>query len=128
MRLAPLALSGTMAVASWLMPAVGRAQFADAHPLEIRSVALSTASVPTFSPVEITADVAATYENPFDPDQIAVDAEVIAPDGKSVTVPGFLDVPCAWRRREAGNTWCPAGRLASASAMRRPSRGSTGWC
>ncbi len=93
MRLAPHAVSGTIAVALWLLPVAARAQLADARPLEVRGLALGAKTVATFAPVELTADIAASYDNPFDPDQIAVDAEVVAPDGKTVTVPGFLDVP-----------------------------------
>ncbi|MCY2990969.1 MAG: hypothetical protein NTY19_24300, partial [Planctomycetota bacterium] len=39
------------------------------------------------------ADIAATYENPFDPEQIAIDAEVTTPQGTLATVPGFYYVP-----------------------------------
>ena len=109
MRLAPLTVSGTIAVALWLMPAVAWAQLADARPLELRTVALSTDTVATFSPVELTADIAASYDNPFDPDQIAVDAEVIAPDGKAVTVPGFLDVPMRLETTRGSERLVPAG-------------------
>jgi len=84
-------------------------KLADARPLELRTVALSTETVATFSPVELTADIAASYDNPFDPDQIAVDAEVIAPDGKAVTVPGFFDVPMRLETTRGSERLVPGG-------------------
>lgn len=65
----------------------------DGRPLRVGVVKIDHARVETFSPVEISADVSATYDNPFDPDQVRVDAEVTRPDGRTVTVPGFYAVP-----------------------------------
>ncbi|MGC8643607.1 MAG: hypothetical protein ACP5XB_27430 [Isosphaeraceae bacterium] len=93
MRFAPVARSAALAAVCWLLPTVSSAQLADSRSLDIRDIRLSAASVPVGSPVEITADFAANYDNPFDPDQVAVDALVTTPGGKTVTVPGFLDVP-----------------------------------
>ena len=39
---------------------------------------------------ELKVDLTATYDNPFDPTDVAVDAEVTAPDGSHVSVPGFF--------------------------------------
>lgn len=91
----PLFLMTTYTLATlmlWLCPD-GRAQVADNRPLEIRKVTPSATDTPTFSLVEIRADIAATFDNPFDPAQIAVDAEVTAPGGKTLTIPGFVYVP-----------------------------------
>ena len=65
----------------------------DTRPLAVRSASLDRATVETFTPVELSADVAATYANPFDPAQIAVDAEITRPDGTRINVPGFYHVP-----------------------------------
>ena len=64
----------------------------DHRPLSIRAVALDKTSVETYEPMEATADIAATYDNPFDPDKIAVDAEVTDPAGRTIIVPGFYGV------------------------------------
>lgn len=61
--------------------------------LEIRSVSLSAERVARYERVELTVDLSATYGNPFDPEDVAVDATVTLPDGQSVSVPGFLDRP-----------------------------------
>ena len=66
-------------------------------------------SAETFSTVELTADVAATYDNPFDPDQIAVDAEVTTPEGKTLTVPGFHEVPMRLETRGGSERLVPSG-------------------
>ena len=39
--------------------------------------------------MEFTVDLDATYDNPFDPDQIALDAEFRTPSGKTERLPGF---------------------------------------
>jgi len=68
-------------------------QLADDRALAIRSTALDRVTVEVFSPVELAADIAATYDNPFDPDQVAVDAQITDADGRTVDVPGFYYVP-----------------------------------
>jgi hypothetical protein len=68
-------------------------KMSDDRPLRIRSVTADRQTVETFDAIELTADISATYDNPFDPDQIAVDAEVTAPDGRTATIPGFYHAP-----------------------------------
>ena len=43
--------------------------------------------------LELTFALAATYDNPFDPDDVRVNCEITGPDGAPVTVPAFLYVP-----------------------------------
>ena len=43
-----------------------------------------------FSRYELAFDLEANYENPFDPDDIAVDAVVGRPDGRQMTLPCFF--------------------------------------
>lgn len=68
-------------------------KLSDDRPLAIRSVSLAPEKAETYSLVEVKADLAATYDNPFDPEQIAVDAEITPPSGAAVTVPGFYYAP-----------------------------------
>ena len=63
------------------------------QPLALREVRLSSEKVACYERVEMTVDVSATYNNPFDPEDVAVDARVSLPDGKTADVPGFLDRP-----------------------------------
>ncbi len=64
----------------------------DNRPIAIGAATLDKSSTETYGFVEVTADIAATYDNPFDPEQIAVDAEVTDPAGRTVLVPGFYGV------------------------------------
>ncbi|HOS93893.1 MAG TPA: DUF5060 domain-containing protein, partial [Armatimonadota bacterium] len=65
----------------------------DHRALKLGAVTLDRAEIDVYSHVEIRADLEATYENPFDPEDIRVDAEVTAPDGRVRVVPGFYYVP-----------------------------------
>jgi hypothetical protein len=64
--------------------------YARHEPLAIRSVTLSASSVPEYGMVEIKVDLAATYENPFDPSDIRLDAHLSSPKGERIEIPGFL--------------------------------------
>jgi hypothetical protein len=59
----------------------------------IQSVVLSADSVPVYSRLELTVGLAATYSNPFDPEEVRLDARITGPDGQNLTVPGFFYSP-----------------------------------
>lgn len=82
---------------------------ADARPLAIAGARLDRDRVDILSPVTIDLDVHARYDNPFDPDQVAVDAEVAAPDGRRASLPGFYQTPFRVERSERGEALKPAG-------------------
>ncbi len=67
--------------------------FAQSAPLAIHSVSANASVVPRYSKLELTLHLTATYENPFDPDQIDVWAIFRAPNGRQIRVNGFLDQP-----------------------------------
>lgn len=56
---------------------------------EVRSVELLTPQVARYGRVELSADITGDWQNPFDPDQVAVDASFTAPSGERLRVPGF---------------------------------------
>jgi hypothetical protein len=56
----------------------------------IEQLKASGTAVGRYEKFEITARIAATFENPFDPEQIEVEGEFKAPSGGVVRVPGFL--------------------------------------
>jgi len=63
---------------------------------QIRSVWPSTSTtVGLYEKFELRVDLAATYENPFDPEQIDLWAEFTAPSGKAWTIWGFYN-PSSW--------------------------------
>ncbi len=60
--------------------------------LAINSVGQSATKVGLYEKLELTVDLTGTYDNPYDPDEIALDAIVTAPSGKTQAVPGFFMV------------------------------------
>lgn len=62
-------------------------------PPAIRSVVPNAPTIPRFAKFELTIDLAATYDNPFDPEQVDLTAELTTPEGKHLLVPGFFYQP-----------------------------------
>jgi hypothetical protein len=58
--------------------------------LTLRSARPVGAPVSRYGKLELALDLDATYDNPFDPDDIDVTARFISPSGKTFTVPGFF--------------------------------------
>lgn len=56
-------------------------------------------TVPTYQLVELTVDLEAVYDNPFDQRQVSLDAQFTGPDGASLVVPGFWDAQGSWKVR-----------------------------
>lgn len=82
---------------------------------EIGDVRLSAESVSCFGKVEVTFRLAATYTNPYDPDDIRVEAAITLPDRSAVTVPAFYFEPCRPARGVAQMMlWVPYERTENA--------------
>lgn len=62
------------------------------EPLAIRGVTASAAQIKQYDRLELTVDLGARYDNPYDPDDVALDATFTAPSGKTLKVPGFFMV------------------------------------
>lgn len=71
--------------------------YAQKSVLAIRSVSPARTSLPCYDTLEVAVDLGATFDNPFDPDDVALEAEVRPSRGKPFTVPGFFDR--RWRLR-----------------------------
>lgn len=56
----------------------------------IGAIRQSAESVRQFHKFEVDVEVAGTWENPFDPRQVTLDAEFAGPDGHTFAVPGFF--------------------------------------
>src|ERR1044071_7467530 len=67
--------------------------WADARPLAVGPVRVLTGAPRARAVVELAADIAASFANPFDVREIAVDADIAGPDGVRWTQPGFFDLP-----------------------------------
>jgi len=58
-------------------------------PLKIKSISPSAKQVKMFEKLELALDIDATYDNPFDPNDISVFAYFTSPSGKNIKVRGF---------------------------------------
>ena len=56
----------------------------------VANLAANAPAIPQFEKFELTADVWAEYENPYDPEDISVEAQFTAPSGRITRVAGFL--------------------------------------
>ncbi|MBN2452132.1 MAG: DUF5060 domain-containing protein, partial [Lentisphaeria bacterium] len=80
----------------------------------IGAIRLTPSRVPRYGRVDVICEVSGTWDNPFDPEQVALDAEVTDPAGLALTVPGFF-----WQDYEA----VPPGPAAHALVP----KGDSGW-
>ncbi len=55
----------------------------------VRAVHVSADTVGRFERCELTFELSARYDNPYDPDEIDVGATLLSPSGKAVRIPGF---------------------------------------
>lgn len=67
--------------------------YAKKEAIAIDSVFISQANVPQFGRVEFSVSLKATYDNPFDADDILLEARIKKPSGETITVPGFYYQP-----------------------------------
>jgi len=77
--------------------------------LELRAALPNHHTLPRYETLELKLDLAASYENPFDPDQINVHALFTSPTGKQVQVNGFLDQPFTRKLENGSEKIEPAG-------------------
>ncbi len=77
------------------MPKILRPAVTCAKPLALS--AMVPPEVPLYGKCEIDVKLEGTWDNPYDPDQVALDAAVTTASGKTYTMPGFFMVP---QRRE----------------------------
>jgi len=59
----------------------------------VKDISFDSKGLETFDLLEISFSLLATYENPFDPDDIKVDGVFTRPDGKVAVVPAFYMEP-----------------------------------
>ena len=76
-------------------------------PLAINGVAASATQVTQYERLELKVALAATYDNPFDPDDVRLDALFTAPSGQKVSVPGFFAVDHRREIRDGAEVMVP---------------------
>lgn len=81
----------------------------DNRPLRLLSVTPSRTQVPRYELIEFRLNLQATYDNAFDPSQIAVDGLFTAPSGQVLQVPGFFYRAYTRRLEGRNERLVPAG-------------------
>lgn len=66
---------------------------------EILSIVSDRDDVPKYNSVELTLEIDADYNNPYDTREIVLDAIFTGPDGTQINVPGFWDGEDSWKIR-----------------------------
>ncbi|MCX6907591.1 MAG: DUF5060 domain-containing protein, partial [Verrucomicrobia bacterium] len=79
------------------------------EPLAIMAVSAANVTVPRFGKLELSVDLRGTWENPFDPDQIALDATVTTASGRQFSQPGFFMVDYRREVRDGVEVMTPVG-------------------
>ncbi len=59
-------------------------------PVLFSSVRFNASEVPLYERFEVSFKTPVYFENPFDPDCIAIDGHFVSPSGKEIVVPGFF--------------------------------------
>jgi hypothetical protein len=78
------------AIASLALLSVAPAKWEQTDPLAAGKTELLTSDPRCWKKTEFRVAVTGTYESPFDADQIAVDAEIRSPSGRTSSVPAFF--------------------------------------
>ena len=65
--------------------------------------------VPLFSKCEMDVTLSGTWDNPYDPDDVALDATVTTASGKTYTQPGFFMVPQRLEQEGVEDIMLPSG-------------------
>ncbi len=63
------------------------------RPLAIQGVKTPSGPISLFDKIELTVALEASWDNPFDPEDITLDAIVSLPSGRTYTQPGFFILP-----------------------------------
>jgi hypothetical protein len=78
--------------------------------LAIRGIRGSSDTVPLHGLLEIEVDLRATWDNPYDPDDVALDAEVTTASGRRYHMPGFFLLPHRSETRGDAEMMVPEGK------------------
>lgn len=83
---------------------------AQGESLSALSVEANTAELSCYSLLELTPDIGAAYENPFNPEEIDVHALFTHESGAEVRVNGFYTQPCDRRMENQNESIIPVGK------------------
>lgn len=83
--------------------------YARNEPLRLNRVSPTAASVPCFERLEVDVDATGTFRNPFDPDEVALDADITPPSGHTYRIAGYFDRPFLRDVRNGEESIVPTG-------------------
>jgi hypothetical protein len=83
--------------------------YAQAKPLRLGEVVLARTDLKQQNVAEFSLNLDATYDNPFDPDDIRVDLEVTSPTQKQFVQPAFFGRPYRRAQADGKETLTPDG-------------------
>jgi hypothetical protein len=89
------------------MPEIPRPAVTSATPLTLSAQA--PREVPLYGKCEIEVALGGTWDNPYDPDAVALDAEVTTASGRRYVQPGFFMVPHRHEQEGSEDLFLPAG-------------------
>lgn len=81
----------------------------DDRPLQLGGVVPDRTQVPRYGKIEFVLDLAATYTNAFDPEEIDVEGHFATPSGQTLTVPAFFWRDYTRQRRAGREVLVPRG-------------------
>ena len=87
----------------------GTSRWAQNEKLAIRRVDVLTASPACWKRLDLRVDLTASYKTPFDPDEIAVDAQFSLPSGRLMAVPVFFYQAFTRGPRDTADAVAPVG-------------------
>lgn len=83
--------------------------YAQKAPLAIRAVKPASESVACYKALDVDVDLSATFDNPFDPEDVTLEAKVHPGSGAAFTVPGYFDRPYLRKQVDGKEVSEPAG-------------------
>ncbi|MDQ8204902.1 DUF5060 domain-containing protein [Pelagicoccus sp. SDUM812003] len=72
------------------------------HAASVENFAWERSDVSMYGKAEASFELSSTYDNPYDPDEISVDALISGPHGESYEMPCFWYQPVTWSEVEIG--------------------------
>ena len=97
----------TMTFGFAAMPKILRPAVTSRQPLTLSAHALQ--EVPLYGKCELDVDLKGTWDNPYDSDQITLDATVTTASGKTYTMPGFFMIPQQHVQEGVDDIMLPSG-------------------
>ncbi|GBC98834.1 hypothetical protein HRbin17_01350 [bacterium HR17] len=95
----------------WLLLPAGNGNGKQAAPpIRLQAVVPSAAQLRRYETLTVRLDLDAPYTNPFDPDDIRVDAEFVAPSGRRLQVAGFFTQDFARQPKDGREQLQPVGK------------------